>query len=157
MPPKRNRTPKNAIPKEKPDDPVDTFYEMISYINTHIINLNQSKVFAGIIIIILNISSKFATIKLGKSLEAYLKYTFSRSILIFAMAWMGTRDIYTAILITAIFGVCANFLFNEESAYCCLPESFTNYYDGIESSDGDSPPTQDEINRAIKVLSKIKE
>ena len=148
---KRNRTP-----KEKPDS-VKTFHELVAYINTHIINLNQSKIFAGLIIIILNISSKFVTIKLSKSMEAYLKYTFSRSILIFAMAWMGTRDIYTAFFITALFGICANYLFNEESAYCCLPESFTSYHEGLT----DNPPeqttiTKQQIDDAIKVLSTAK-
>lgn len=140
-----------------------TFIEMTTYINTHILTLNQSKVFAGLIIIVLNISSKFVTIKLSKSMEAYLKYTFSRSILIFAMAWMGTRDIYTALFITILFGICANYLFNEESAYCCLPESFTSYHEGLASN----PPqnadpatansvTPQQIDDAIKVLSAAK-
>jgi hypothetical protein len=136
------------------DDPWKTFLEMVTYINTHIISLNQSKVFAGLIIIVLNISSKFVTIKLSKSMEAYLKYTFSRSILIFAMAWMGTRDIYTAFFITAIFGICANYLFNEESAYCCLPESFTTYHEGLTETQ--PKVTAEQIDDAIKVLSQAK-
>lgn len=93
-------------------------------------------------------------------MEAYLKYTFSRSILIFAMAWMGTRDIYTALFITILFGICANYLFNEESAYCCLPESFTSYHEGLATN----PPeptiqtsiTPQQIDDAIKVLSEAK-
>jgi hypothetical protein len=40
------------------------------------------------------------------------------------MAWMGTRDIYTALFITLLFSICSNFLFNEKSGFCCLPESF---------------------------------
>jgi hypothetical protein len=137
------------------DDPWKTFVEMMTYINTHILNLNQNKVFAGVVIIVLNISSKFVTIKLSKSMEAYLKYTFSRSILIFAMAWMGTRDIYTALFITLLFGLCANYLFNEESAYCCLPESFTSYHEGL--SENTSPQvTPQQIDDAIKVLSDAK-
>jgi hypothetical protein len=87
-------------------------------------------------------------------MESYLKYTFSRSILIFAMAWMGTRDIYTALFITLVFDVCANYLFNEESPYCCLPESFTSYHENLEMP---SAPTQDQINQAIKVLADVKQ
>jgi len=148
MPPKRKEP-------AKPDRDMKSFYDMISYINTHIIDLNQSKVFAGIIIIVLNISSKFVTIKLSKSVEAYLKFTFSRSILIFAMAWMGTRDIYTALFITIVFAICANYLFNEESAYCCLPESFTTYHNGLQDQDP-TEITEQEINSAIALLSKAK-
>lgn len=148
----KRRSLKNLIPKESM--PWKQFLDMMTYINTNVINLNQSKVFAGIIIIVLNISSKFVTIKLSKSMEAYLKYTFSRSILIFAMAWMGTRDIYTALFITILFGICANYLFNEESAYCCLPESFTTYHEGLTENQPKVTPEQ--IDDAIKVLSQAK-
>lgn len=155
---KRRSSLKNTVSASKsrePDDPWKTLTEMVTYLNTHILNLNQSKVFAGLVIIVLNISSKFVTIKLSKSMEAYLKYTFSRSILIFAMAWMGTRDIYTALFITLLFGLCANYLFNEESAYCCLPESFTSYHEGL-SENTSSQVTPQQIDDAIKVLSDAK-
>jgi hypothetical protein len=159
---KRRSSLKNVTASSKSreaDDPWKTFVEMMTYINTHILNLNQNKVFAGLVIIVLNISSKFVTIKLSKSMEAYLKYTFSRSILIFAMAWMGTRDIYTALFITILFGICANYLFNEESAYCCLPESFTSYHEGLAAEPPQvSPPqvTPQQIDDAIQVLSNAK-
>ena len=89
--------------KKKTDRGMQTLRDMISYINQKVLMMNQSKLFAGLIIIILNISSKFVTIRLSKSMEGYLKYTFSRDILVFSMAWMGTRDIYTALFIAAVF------------------------------------------------------
>jgi len=104
-------------------------------------NLNTSKAFAGLMIIILNIGSRFVTIKLSKSMEAYLKYTFSKQILIFAIAWMGTRDIYIALIVTAIFTICMEYLLNEESRFCCLPENFTNYH--IELLDKDPEKQKD--------------
>lgn len=134
----------------------NTAYETLAYINTNILSLNQSKVFAGLIIIIMNISSKFVTIKLSKSMESYLKYTFSRNVLIFAMAWMGTRDIYTAIFMTVVFIICANYLFNEDSPYCCLPEHFTDYHSSL--LDENQPKiTEQQINDAISVLSTAKD
>ena len=96
--------------------------------HSNVNSLNNSKLFAGLMIIVLNISSKFVTIKLSKSMESYLKYTFSKQILIFAIAWMGTRDIYIAFGITIIFTICMDYLFNEDSPYCCLPHDFTNYH-----------------------------
>jgi len=137
----------------KKDDAWKTFQEMVNYINTHIVNLNQSKVFAGIVIIVLNISSKFVNIQLSKSMEAYLKYTFSRNILIFAMAWMGTRDIYTALFITGLFWLFTTYFLNEESPFCCLPESFTTHHENMQMQ---NTPTQDQINQAIVVLSQVK-
>lgn len=111
-------------------------------------NLNTSKAFAGLMIIILNIGSRFVTIKLSKSMEAYLKYTFSKQILIFAIAWMGTRDIYIALIVTAIFTICMEYLFNEESRFCCLPENFTNYH--IELLDKD-PEKQKDATGAVVI------
>jgi len=97
-------------------------------LHNYIQSLNNSKLFAGLMIIILNIASKFVTVKLSKTMEAYLKFTFSRQILIFTIAWMGTRDIYIALVITIVFILFMDFLFNEESRFCCLPEAFTDYH-----------------------------
>lgn len=127
----------------------EPFSNLFEYVHNNIVSLNQSKLFAGLIIIILNISSKFVTIKLSKTMESYLKYTFSRDILIFAMAWMGTRDIYVALLITVVFTICMNYLFNEESVFCCLPKSFTEYHTTMSES---FEPSIDEIAKAKKVL-----
>ena len=98
--------------------------KMLSLMHDHIMNINNSKIFAGLMIITLNIASKFVTFKLGKTAETYLKYTFSRQILVFAMAWMGTRDIYIAGALTAIFIILFDFLFNENSSLCILPNDF---------------------------------
>jgi hypothetical protein len=133
---------------------LDTMKEMIQYIHANVIAMNQSKIFAGVIIIVLNISSKFVTIKLSKPVEGYLKYTFSRDILVFAMAWMGTRDIYTALFMTLVFSICANFLFNENSRFCCLPESFIDRH--TEAMETQPQITEQQITDAIDLLSKAK-
>lgn len=136
----------------KPDNGTKTFREMLAYINQNVLAMNQSKIFAGLVIIVLNISSKFVNIKLSKSMEGYLKYTFSRDILVFAMAWMGTRDIYTALFITLLFSICSNFLFNETSGFCCLPESFITK--NCEMIDSQIPEiTDQQIAEAVVLLS----
>ena len=62
---------------------------------------------------------------------------------------MGTRDIYIALLITVVFSICMNYLFNEESAFCCLPKSFTEYHTTMSEN---FEPSTDEIEKAKKVL-----
>ena len=106
--------------------------------HTNVTMLNGSKIFAGFMIIMLNISSRFVTIKLSKSVESYLKYTFSRQILIFTIAWMGTRDIYIAFTVTIIFTIIMDMLFNEDSNYCILPSSFTEYHTQISEDQEDN-------------------
>lgn len=107
----------------------DSFFKDM---HNKILDLNTSKMFAGLMIITLNIASKFVTFKFGKTAEMYLKYTFSRQILVFAMAWMGTRDIYVAAGLTIIFIVIFDFLFNENSSLCVLPNELKEYYQNID-------------------------
>ena len=107
-------------------------------IHTNVTMLNGSKIFAGFMIIMLNISSRFVTIKLSKSVESYLKYTFSRQILIFTIAWMGTRDIYIAFTVAILFTIIMDVLFNEDSSYCILPSSFTEYHTQVSEDQEDN-------------------
>lgn len=101
---------------------------LFKYLNQNVANMNNSKIFAGIMIIILNISSKFVTIRLSKTMESYLKYTFSRNILIFAICWMGTRDIYISLFMTITFILFVDYFLNEQSMFCCMPDKFTKYH-----------------------------
>lgn len=137
------------MPSEKKSS-IDSIYDLLKYLNNHVYAINNSKLFAGLIIIILNISSKFVTIKLSKSMEAYLKYTFSRNVLVFAIAWMGTRDIYIAILITCLFIFLVDYLLNEESSMCCLSENFTDYHVSLL----DDTVSEEDIKKAKDVLEK---
>jgi hypothetical protein len=121
-------------------------YSMGKGIHESIDATNKSKVFAGLMIITLNIASRFVTIKLSKSLESYLKYTFSKQILVFAIAWMGTRDIYTAFVIMLALTLSIDYLFNEDSQFCILPETFTNYHRDLIDND------DDEVEKAKKVV-----
>tara|TARA_Y100000816_G_C26083618_1_gene571488 strand:+ start:316 stop:786 length:471 start_codon:yes stop_codon:yes gene_type:complete len=123
--------------------------------NKHLYSLNDSKFFAGIIFIMLNIGSKYITLKFSKSQEAYLRLVLSRQLLIFSIAWMGTRDIYMAFIILAIFVVLADFLLNEESSFCILPESYKTFYKLMDTNN-DGVLTEDEINQSIRILEKAK-
>lgn len=140
---------------EKALEASDNFFE---FLHDKINALSTSKIFVGIMIIILNVSSKFVTIKLSKTMELYLKYTFSKNILIFAIAYVGSRDIYVALFVTLLFIVLMDYLLNEESVFCILPDSFKDHHNNLvenleNKSDLSNNPTQDEINRAIKTLS----
>ena len=130
----------------------DLLTNFFIFMNEKVMSINNSKIFAGIIIITMNIASKFVVFKLSKSMEAYLKYTFSRDILVFAMAWMGTRDIYVALFMTLLFIVCMKYLFNEESKFCCLPEKFTEYHIALEEEN--EKVSEEQIKQAKEILEK---
>ena len=127
----------------------------LSYINTHVMYLNNSKFFAGVIMIILNVGSKFMSIQFSKSTEEYMKFSLSKQLLVFAMAWMGTRDIYVALGLTAVFTILSDHLFNEESSLCVVPHDYRVLHKLIDSdSNGDVSET--EIASAIAILEKAK-
>ena len=128
--------------------------EPLAFINHHIMFLNNSKFFAGIVMILLNIGSKFISIQFSKSTEEYLKMTVTKQILVFAMAWMGTRDIYTSLVLTAVFTVLSDHIFNEESPYCCVPDKYRLLAKLVdENNDG---VTEEDITKAISILEKAK-
>lgn len=127
----------------------------IDFIHQHVLYLNNSKYFAGIIMILLNIGSKFISIQFSKSTEQYIKYSVGKQLLVFSMAWMGTRDIYTALGLTAIFVVLSDYLLNEESSCCIVPEKYKVLHKLIDTNnDGDVNET--EITTAISILEKAK-
>lgn len=129
------------------------FQNMLNSIHNRVSSLNQSKIFAGIMIIIINIASKFVNFKVSKTLESYLKFNFSRDILVFAITWMGTRDIYIALGMTLFFVLMADFLLNENSSMCVLPQSYTSKQ-VAKLDDSSKAPSQEEVIKAKLVLEK---
>jgi hypothetical protein len=117
--------------------------------------LNNSKFFAGIVMILLNVGSKFISIQFSKSTEEYMKFSLSKQLLVFAMAWMGTRDIYTALGLTAVFTILSDHLFNEESRLCVVPHEYRVLNKLIDTND-DNVVSETELVAAIAVLEKAK-
>ena len=132
-------------------------YSLFLYVKNYLNVMNDSKIFAGLMIITLNVASRFVNLKLSKTMESYLKNTFSRQILVFAIAWMGTRDLFVALFITIIFSIVTGYLFNEESAFCILPESFTDYHIGLMNDETECKSfTKEDVEKALIVLEKAK-
>ena len=117
--------------------------------------INNSKLFTGLMMICLNIGSKFITVKLSPSQEEFMKNYVAREILIFAVCWMGTRDVLISLLITVAFFIITEYLFHEESALCIAPNFLKKIKDSIDMN-GDGIITQEEIDNAIKLLTKSK-
>tara|TARA_B100001063_G_scaffold45495_2_gene39254 strand:+ start:2041 stop:2484 length:444 start_codon:yes stop_codon:yes gene_type:complete len=128
---------------------------MISTLMTYLGYLNNSKFFAGIVMIMLNIGSKYITVELSKSQEEYLKNNVGRQLLIFAISWMGSRDILIALALTAIFTILTNHLFNEESQFCIIPKKYRKFSHLLDL-DKDGDVSQEEIDKAEKVLEKAR-
>lgn len=125
-------------------------------IHENILKLNNSRFFAGIVMLMLNIGSKYITVNLSKTQEEYLRNSIGRQLLIFSIAWMGSRDIYMALSLTAIFIILSDYLFNEESSLCVLPHSMRAFKDIIDTNK-DGKISEQEIQNALQILQKAKE
>jgi hypothetical protein len=134
---------------------MEFMYNILSFIHNHVMFLNNSKFFAGVVMILLNIGSKFIAIQFSKSTEEYLKMNITKQLLVFAMAWMGTRDIYTALILTAVFTILSDHLFNEESPYCVVPEKYRVLTKVIDTNN-DGEVSEKELLDAISILEKAK-
>ena len=132
-----------------------TVTNTLSYINQHVIFLNNNKFFAGVVMILLNIGSKFIMVEFSKSTQEYMKYTVCKQILVFAMAWMGTRDIYTSLGLTAIFTILSEYLFNEESQLCVVPPEYRVLHK-LADTNNDGVVSDTELSAAIALLEKAK-
>lgn len=120
--------------------------------------INDSKIFAGLVILTLNLSSKLLTLPMSRTVEAVVKNSlhFSQYVLVFAMAWMATRDIFVALLVTSIFALVMEFIFNEKSVFCILPESFVaGQIRELEQFEGNpNVVTKEELELATKTFEK---
>jgi len=126
---------------------------VVTQFHRTISSLNNSKVFAGIVMLMLNLGSRYITVKFSDSQEEFLRNCLGKYLLIFAIVWMGTRDIYISFVITIIIYIFGTFFFNEDSNMCMLSESFKTIGTKTESKNG---ITETDITSAIQTLEKVK-
>ncbi len=132
-----------------------TTNSIFEYVNKQVQILNNSKIFAGLMIITLNVVSKFVNIKLSKTMESYFKYTFSKYLLVFTIVWIGTRDIYIALIVMLVFSIISDCLLDEESRFCILPESFKDrHLTMLEENEKLENVTQEQFENAKKTIER---
>ena len=129
---------------------------MIETIHNVLRPINESKLLVGIMMIFLNVGSKYIDLGLSKTQEQVLREGLAREMLIFAISFMGTRDIPTAIILTASFTVLSNIVLNENSNYCIIPQKMRKIQEIIDSNT-DGVISHEEEKRAMEVLVKAKQ
>lgn len=125
------------------------------YIKYYINSINNSKFLAGIVMLLLNVGSKYIEIGLSKTQEQALRNALGREILIFSVVFMGTHDIILSIIMTAAFMVLSGHLFNEKSKYCIISKNLTKIQASIDVNN-DEHISKEEEQKALEVLEKAK-
>ena len=127
----------------------------IQTIKYYINRLNNSKLLAGLVMLLLNVGTKYIEIGLSKTQEQALRNALGRELLIFAVVFMGTHDIILSIIMTASFMVLSNHLFNEKSKYCIISNKLSRIQ-SVMDVNNDDYISKEEENKAIDILEKAK-
>jgi hypothetical protein len=112
---------------------------ILGWFNYAVYRLNNSLFFAGIVMLMLNIGARYIELKLDPSTENFLKTALTKEVLVFSVAWMGTRDLILALVLTAVFVVLADYGLNANSRYCIMPERYRAMAESVAMSAGPAP------------------
>tara|TARA_B100000963_G_C22143032_1_gene458352 strand:- start:63 stop:461 length:399 start_codon:yes stop_codon:yes gene_type:complete len=125
------------------------------YLDNIIKYINNNLYVTGLAVLILNVVSKYVQINLSKTQENFIKSAFTRELLIFTICFTSTRDIVKSFYLTAAFIILSSTVFNEKSNYCLIPNKYLIYED-ILDIDGDNKVSKDEISKAKKLFSELR-
>jgi hypothetical protein len=117
-------------------------------------DLGTNKLLIGVFMIFMNIGSRYIELKLTKGQEMILK-NIAREVLIFTIAFIHTKDLIISFIITGVFIILANFIFNEKSKYSILPEKYKKLASLIDTNN-DNVISENEINKAYDILKKAR-
>jgi hypothetical protein len=76
--------------------------------NSLIESVNTSKLFLGIMLILLNLGSKYLVDEFSTTEEDHSRNIILRRIAVFAVCFVGTRDIVTSLILTSGFVILAS-------------------------------------------------
>jgi hypothetical protein len=105
--------PKIVTATSKNLSPSDTFL-----MGLHEVNMNPY--ILGIAYILLNLGGRFMVMSVTPGQEAFLQNIVFRPLLLFAIMFIGTRNIVVAFWLTLLVLVCLHYLFNENSSWFLL-------------------------------------
>ncbi len=81
-------------------------------------NFNTSPYFIGLMMLTMNLGSRFLSLEMSKGQEAFFAHPWVRRFLIFVVFFIGTRNIWAAFWMAFIAIALIGYLFNENSSLC---------------------------------------
>ena len=125
----------------------------LDFLHMHLKPINESKLFMGIIMLMLNLGAKYIEIGLSKTQEQALRNSLGREIFIFAIAFTGTHDIIISILVTAAFSILADVFLHENSKYCIMSDKMQEIKQLIDTNK-DGIVSAEEEQAALDILKR---
>lgn len=142
------------VKKSKSDENLFTqlINSIINISNNFSNQLKNNSYIAGLIILFLNIASKHVIIDLSENQKEFIKANIGRQVIIFTILWSGTKNLLVSFILTAIFVLLADHIFNENSKYCILSKKIKKAIDVNK----DGIISEKELDNAIKTIHKLK-
>lgn len=81
-------------------------------------SINSNPYFIGLMMVLLNIGGRFLSLEISKEQEKFLSTPVIRRFLLFAILFVGTRNVIVAGCLTIILILLIGYLFNENSELC---------------------------------------
>lgn len=107
---------------------------MLKHIHHTVGFLNTNTMFAGIMLLILNVGGRYIVHELEGTDEEYAQNIFLRRLAIFAVCFVGTKDLVISLILTATFVILASGLFRGRGR-----EGMTNPEKSAVVSSGSGP------------------
>jgi hypothetical protein len=99
--------------------------------------LNTNTVFAGIMLLLLNVGSRFIAHELSDDDNEYSQNLIIRRLAIFAVCFVGTKDLVVSLILTAVFVVLSAGIFRGKGPFS--REGMTNGETSVAVSTGGDP------------------
>ena len=100
---------------------------MIEILHNKVLALNNSTYFLALMILILNIGSKYLDLKIGYTMQKLLTTVTMKVIIIFTMIYTATRDFYISLGLSLAFLFIVEYILHEESDLCLIPYNYRCY------------------------------
>ena len=110
---------------------------------------NNNKYIYGFLMILLNVGARYIEIDIGDEHRYFLSSKILRRLIIFTIAFIGTRDLLASLIISCCFIILVLNLFNSKSKYCILSKSISKI-----DTNNDGNISEEEIKNAYDTLIK---
>jgi hypothetical protein len=81
-------------------------------------SVNSNPYFIGLMMLLLNLGGRFLALEISKEQEKFLSHPVVRRFFLFAVLFVGTRNLIIAAGLTVIVIILLGYLFNENSELC---------------------------------------
>ena len=113
--------------------------------------LNENKYFIGVMMIAVNIGSRFIITELSDSQKKMINNQNLRRLFIFGVFFMATRDIVSSLILTLMFELLISGLFNEDSDLSLIPKE-----EGVKEKVDEKVNNDKKLQDAIDLLQDVK-